>query len=145
MASKGQLPISVIVLSHNEERNIGDCLQSVCDWAGEVFVVDSGSTDRTLAIAREFTQNIVSHPFENYSRQRNWSQDNLPLKYKWVFHIDSDERVTPELAQSIRELFANEGLKDLDGVSITRRTVFMGRPILHGGHYPAYHLRLFRR
>jgi glycosyltransferase involved in cell wall biosynthesis len=140
-----RLPISVIVLTYNEEANIEACLRSVCEWAGEIFVVDSGSTDRTLEIARQFTANIVNHPFENYSRQRNWAQEHLLLTYDWVFHIDADERVTPELAESLRQFFGSEEARTVDGLLISRRTVFLGRPILHGGHYPVYHLRVFRR
>ena len=140
-----RLPISVIMLTYNEEANIEACLRSVCDWAGEVFVVDSGSTDRTLEIARRYTDKIFHHPFENYSRQRNWAQQNLPLAYEWVFHIDADERVTPELARSIVQLFAHQAQPSVDGFMVTRRTVFMGRWIRHGGHYPVYHLRLYKR
>lgn len=140
-----RLPISVIVLTYNEESNIEECLASVCDWAGEVFVVDSGSTDRTLEIARRYTDKIHRHPFENYSRQRNWAQEHLPLAHEWVFHIDSDERATPELVQSLRQFFSSDACENVDGLLVSRRTVFLGRPILHGGHYPVYHLRLFRR
>ena len=87
-----QLPVSVIILTHNEELNLPDCLRSVAEWAGEIFVVDSGSTDSTLEIARRYTEKVCCHPFENYSMQRNWAQENLPLAYEWVFHIDADER-----------------------------------------------------
>jgi glycosyltransferase involved in cell wall biosynthesis len=144
-ADTGKLPVSVIVLTYNEERNIEACLQSVVAWAGKVFVVDSGSTDRTVALARQYGAQVVTHPFENYSRQRTWAQDQLPLSFPWVFHIDADERVTPELAQSFKEVLCGGGPADVDGIIVSRRTVFLGRAILHGGHYPAYHLRLFRR
>jgi glycosyltransferase involved in cell wall biosynthesis len=140
-----KLPISVVVLTLNEEANIEKCLQSVCAWADEIFVVDSGSHDRTVEISSRHTPNIVIHPFENYSSQRNWAQQNLPLKNEWILHIDADERVTPELAESLRTVFAHGPSRERDGYLISRRTVFMGRAILHGGHYPAYHLRLFRR
>jgi glycosyltransferase involved in cell wall biosynthesis len=141
----GRLPVSVVILTLNEEANIEDCLQSVCEWAGEIFVVDSGSHDRTVEIARRFTERVVLHPFENYSSQRNWAQQNLPLTNEWIFHIDADERVTPELAESFQKLFTSGSPGDADGFLISRRTIFMGRAIMHGGHYPAYHLRLFRR
>ncbi len=137
--------MSVIVLTYNEERNIEDCLRSVQDWAGEIFVVDSGSSDRTLELCQPYTDRIVSHPFDNYSRQRNWAQDNLPLGHDWVFHVDADERVTPELARSLRDLFHGNSATEVAGILLSRRTVFMGRAILHGGHYPTYHLRLIRR
>jgi glycosyltransferase involved in cell wall biosynthesis len=139
------LPISVIVLTYNEEANIEACLQSICEWAAEVFVVDSGSTDATLAIARRYTDKIVAHPFENYARQRNWAQDHLPIAHDWVFHIDADERATPELVESLRQFFASSEPEHIAGLLICRRSVFFGRAIMHGGHYPAYHLRVFRR
>src|SRR5262249_44867324 len=101
-----RLPISVVILALNEEINIEECLQSVSTWADEIFVVDSGSHDRTIEIARRFTPHVVQHAFENYSSQRNWAQLNLPLKNQWIFHIDADERVTPELTESFRKLFA---------------------------------------
>ena len=140
-----KLPVSVVVLTYNEEQMLEPCLRSVADWADEVFVVDSGSTDATVEIASRFTPNVVEHPFDNYSAQRNWAQDSLPLRNEWVFHIDADERVSDELAASLRALFAAGPSPTADGYLISRRTVFMGRPILHGGHYPAYHIRLFRR
>jgi glycosyltransferase involved in cell wall biosynthesis len=139
------LPISVIILTYNEEENIEACLRSVVDWADEIFVVDSGSTDQTVAIVEQYTDKVVTHPFENYSKQRNWAQENLPLAHEWVFHIDADERVTPELVQSLRQFFASDAQNDIVGLMVSRRSVFFGRPILHGGHYPAYHLRVFRR
>jgi glycosyltransferase involved in cell wall biosynthesis len=140
-----KLPLSVIVLTYNEEANIEACLQSVCGWADEVFVVDSGSTDATLDIARRYTDRIVEHPFENYARQRNWAQESLPLAHAWVFHIDADERATPELVASLRQFFASPEPETIAGLLISRRSVFFGRAIMHGGHYPAYHLRVFRR
>jgi glycosyltransferase involved in cell wall biosynthesis len=139
------LPVSVIVLTYNEEANIEACLHSVSEWVGEVFVVDSGSTDATLRVARQYTNNIVEHPFDNYSHQRNWAQDTLPLKNEWVLHVDADERVTPELAASMKEFFTSTQAAQASGAMFSRRTVFMGRWIRHGGHYPAYHTRLFRK
>jgi glycosyltransferase involved in cell wall biosynthesis len=144
-ANDQAMPISAIVLTYNEEANIEACLQSICGWVGEVFVVDSGSTDATLDIVQRYTDQIVKHPFENYARQRNWAQDNLPLAHDWVFHIDADERATPELVESLCQFFASAEPEKIDGLLMSRRSVFFGRAIMHGGHYPAYHLRVFRR
>lgn len=140
-----RLPVSVIVLTHNEENNIEGCLQSVAGWAGEILVVDSGSTDATLDIVRRFTDAVSEHPFDNYSLQRNWAQENLPLRYHWVLHIDADERVSPELAVSIASFFRSGSADGVNGAMFSRRTVFMGRWIRHGGHYPVFHTRLYRR
>lgn len=138
-------PVSIIVLTYNEEANIAACLASVAPWAAEVFVVDSGSSDSTMGIAATYTDHIAEHPFETYSRQRNWAQTSLPLSHEWVLHLDADERVTPELACSIQAFFAGGAAARHDGAMFSRRTVFFGRWIRHGGHYPVFHVRLFRR
>lgn len=139
-----RLPVSVIFLTFNEGKNVERGLKSVADWAGEIFVVDSGSTNETLDIARRYTDNIVHHDFENYAQQRNWAQQHLPLAYDWVFHIDADEWVMPELRSALAEFFTSQQVNNTDGLLIKRRTEFLGRWIKHGGHYPSYHLRIFR-
>lgn len=142
-----KLPLSVIVLTFNEEQNIGPCLESIVPWAQEVFVVDSGSTDRTLEIVSKYGAQVLTHPFKNYSHQRNWAQDNVPLSHEWVFHIDADERVSPELVDRLHELFAETSLstQDYAGFLVRRKIIFFGRAIIHGGLYPTYHCRIFRR
>lgn len=138
-----RLPISAIILTFNEEEAIGDCLASVAGVCDEIFVVDSFSTDKTLAIAANFTEKIVQHPFANHAQQRNWAQDTLPVKNKWVLHLDADERVTPELAKQLEDIFAHP--VSADGFMVSRRTVFRGKWIRFGGHYPVYHLRIFKK
>ena len=88
--TKDKLPISVIIITYNEERNIKACLDSVTEWADEILVIDSGSTDSTREIAHIYTDKIYDHPFENYARQRNWAQNSLPIRNEWVFHLDAD-------------------------------------------------------
>jgi len=139
------LPISVIVLTHDEERNIADCLRSVQGWVGEIFVVDSGSTDNTVEIARTFGATVVAHPFDNYSRQRNWALQHLPLRHDWVLHLDADHRVTDELRDTLHRVFFQPMPDDLNGFMVSRRTIFLGKWIRHGGHYPVYHAVLFRK
>jgi glycosyltransferase involved in cell wall biosynthesis len=137
-------PLSVVVLTLNEEANLPACLASLARLACEVFVVDSGSTDGTLGIARAAGATVVSHPFEHYAAQRNWAQEHLPLRGAWLLHLDADERLTPELVDEINGVVAAPP-PGVDGFLLRKRTVFMGRWIRHGGHYPSYHLRLFRR
>ena len=143
--SNKRLPISVIILTYNEEANIEDCLLSVCDWAGEILVVDSGSTDRTLDIVQRYTPHIYEHPFENYSQQRNWAQAHLFLTYDWVFHLDAGERASPELAGSLAQFFASGPPEDVNGLLVVRRTIFLQRWIRHGAQYPVYYMRIFRK
>jgi glycosyltransferase involved in cell wall biosynthesis len=139
-------PVAAVVLTHNEERNLPECLASLAGWVQELFVVDSGSTDGTLAIAREAGATVRHHPFEHYGAQRNWAIDNLPIDAPWTLHVDADERITPELRASITAALAGgtPGRERIDGFLVSRRTIFMGRWIRHGGHYPAWHLRLMR-
>ncbi len=140
------LPISVVVLTFNEEANIAPCLESIAGWAHEIFVVDSGSTDRTLEVVRKFTDKVFYHPFENYSIQRNWAQANLPITNDWVCHIDADERVSPKLALELRKFFGQSVLPpQTRGLLVRRHIVFGGRHIKHGGIYPSYTCRLFKR
>lgn len=138
-------PLAVIVLTQDEERNLPDCLASLSGLDAEVWVVDSGSSDRTVEIARGAGCRVVHHCFENYSAQRNWAFDNLPITAPWTLCLDADERLTPELAREIHALVTGgEPNDEIVGYMMSRRTVFMGRWIRHGGHYPVYHVRLFR-
>ena len=136
-------PVAVVVLTFNEERNLGNCLASVATLAAEVVVVDSGSADRTCAIAREFGAAVVEHPFETHARQWRWALQTLQLRSEWVLGLDADQRLTPELAEEIRRVLGQS--PTVDGFFIARRQVFRGRWIKHGGYYPKYLLKLFRR
>jgi len=135
--------VSVVILAHDEEANLPACLDSLRGLDCEVFLVDSGSTDRTVEIARRAGAAVVQHPFEHYGAQRNWAQRHLPLRSEWVLHLDADERLLPDLVTEINEALATAG-PDTNGFLLRRRTVFMGRWIRHGGHYPSYQLRLYR-
>jgi glycosyltransferase involved in cell wall biosynthesis len=134
--------VSVIVLTLNEEANLPACLASLNGLDCEVFVVDSGSTDATVSLARSAGAQVVEHPFETYAAQRNWAQSHLPLRAPWVLHLDADERLTPALVAEIDRVLAPQS--GVAGFLLRKQTIFMGRWIKHGGHYPAYHLRLFR-
>jgi glycosyltransferase involved in cell wall biosynthesis len=94
--------LSVIILTLNEEANLPLALASLRGLDAEVFVVDSGSTDRTLEIARAAGCHRVQHPFENYALQRNWAFDHLPIATPWTLCLDADERLTPDLVDEIR-------------------------------------------
>jgi glycosyltransferase involved in cell wall biosynthesis len=135
---------SIIILTFNEERNILACLESVVALNAQIFIVDSGSTDKTIEICKQYTSNIFSHPFENYGLQRNWALNNLPIASSWVLNIDADHRVTPQLSEELTTIFNNPIDPQINGFLVTRKTMFLDKWIKHGGHYPTYHAVLFR-
>ncbi len=139
----GNIPVSVLVLTRNEEANITACLKSLC-WASEVFVVDSCSTDRTVEIGGSLGAKVFSHAFEGYARQRNWALENLPFSHEWVLMLDADERLPRALAGEIEEVVRNGGNGNA-GFYLKFRHIFMGRWLKHGGLYPTWILRLFNR
>lgn len=138
------MPVSVIILTFNAEATIGATLASARKVSDDVHVVDSFSTDRTLDIARAAGARVVQHEFVDYSAQRNWATDNLPLRHDWELHLDADERLSDELAAEITALLAGSQPADIAGYHIPRLVHFHGRALRHGGMYPIYHLRLFR-
>jgi glycosyltransferase involved in cell wall biosynthesis len=135
--------LSVIILTLNEEVNLPLALASLQGLDAEIFVVDSGSTDRSVAIARAAGCQVVEHPFENYALQRNWAFDHLPIRTPWTLCLDADERLTPDLVDEIKATLAQPD-RPCAGYMLRKRTIFMGRWLRHGGQYPAWHLRLFR-
>ncbi|MGA8185091.1 MAG: glycosyltransferase [Terriglobia bacterium] len=135
-------PVSVLVLTRNEEANIAACLESV-GWAGEVFVVDSFSTDRTVVIAERLGAKVCVHRFRGYAAQRNWALEHLPFSNDWVLMLDADERVPAALAAEIARV-ARAPADDHAGYYLASRHYFLGRWLKHGGLYPTWILRLFQ-
>jgi glycosyltransferase involved in cell wall biosynthesis len=136
--------IAAIILTKNEEQDLPACLESLQGLAGDVFVIDSGSTDRTAAVALGHGAQVLSHAFVNYASQFNWALENIPSNADWILRIDADERVSPELAESIRKILPAAGT-GVTGLLVPRLTVFLGRQIRHGVAYPVWLLRLFCR
>ncbi len=132
---------TIIILTYNEEVNITECLKSVEDWAVDIFVVDSFSTDRTCEIAESYGCKVMQNDFLGYPDQRNWALDHLPVKTEWVFFLDADERATDVLKNEISILLQGELFED--GFFIKRRLIWMGKWIKRG-YYPVWLLRLFR-
>jgi len=146
---KDRLPISVIILTYNEELNLENCLKSIVDWVGEIFVIDGGpfnsySSDKTLAIAEKYGAKITKHPFENQAQQFNWALDNLDIKNDWILRLDADEYLSEELKKEIAEVLPKTP-PEISGFYIKRRVYFMGRWIKHGGYYPTWFLRFWRK
>ncbi|TSA44771.1 glycosyltransferase family 2 protein [bacterium] len=135
--------LTLIVLTKNEAIHLKRCLGSVGDLASQIIVVDCGSTDETIDIAKKFNADILTHPFVNQAEQFNWALDNTNIKGEWVLKLDADEYLTPELMDEI-EALANIP-NDVSGFYMKRRVHFMGRWIKHGGYYPRWFLRIFRK
>jgi glycosyltransferase involved in cell wall biosynthesis len=131
---------SVVVLTLNEERSLPACLASVtaCD---DVVVLDSGSTDRTVEIARAMGARVAVNPFVNFAQQRNHAQAVIPFRHEWVFHLDADEAMTPELNAECHTFVATPESARIDGCYVAPRMMFLGRWIPHCTDYPAYQAR----
>lgn len=138
-----KLPLSAMILTFNEEDNIELCLKSLVDWVDEVFLLDSNSTDRTLQFAERYGCKVVQHAFEGHTKQRNWGLRNLPFTHEWVFALDADHRVMPELAQELQAEFGQLS-GNYNGLYMKRRQIFRGRWIRHGAYYPKWQLKLFK-
>lgn len=135
-------PVSVVILTLDEEINIRDCLAS-CAWSDDVHVLDSGSKDRTVELAREAGAGTHFNRFESFGTQRNWAIDRIPLRHDWVFHLDADERFTPELVHEIAATLAANPAEA--GFYVANQMIFMGSWIKRASGYPAYQMRLFHK
>jgi glycosyltransferase involved in cell wall biosynthesis len=135
------LPVSVIVPARNEAHNLPRCLESL-RGVGEVYVIDSHSTDESADIARSFGAKVVQFHYRGgWPKKRQWAMDTLPLAYAWIFLLDADEALTPELAAEVRQAIQNV---HYDGYYIALRMFFLGRALRHGDA-SFYKLSLFRR
>ena len=138
-----RVPVSVIILTKNEERNIADCLRHL-DWADEVIIVDSYSDDGTLPAARDARPDVrmFEHAFEDFGRQRNWALDETAPRNAWILFLDADERATPEFAVTVEAAIRNPG--EHVGYFASCRNFFLGRWIKRCTLYPSWQLRLLK-
>lgn len=133
--------ISILILTLNEEVNIADCLKSVV-WANDVLVLDSGSEDRTVEIAKAHGARVLERPFDSFANQRNYGLQEGGLQNDWVLHLDADERVTPALQE---ELLASARSPGSDAFRVPSKLIFRGQWLKHAGMYPTYQIRFGRR
>lgn len=130
--------LSVAIICKNEERIIADCLKQAAKLADEIVVVDSGSTDKTVEIARAYTPKVIHHDWQGYAKQKNFSLSQCTNE--WVLSLDADEVLSDELIAEIRSLDFSK-----PGYQIARKLYIGKRFIRWGGYYPDYQLRLVRR
>jgi glycosyltransferase involved in cell wall biosynthesis len=135
------LPVTAIVAARNEARNLPRCLESLRD-VGEVYVIDSQSTDATAQIAESYGAQVVQFQYRGgWPKKRQWAMESLPLAHDWIFLVDADEALTPELSREILDAIQNSGV---DGYYIALRMYFLGRGLRHSGA-SFEKLSLFRR
>lgn len=120
--------VAAVILTYNEESNLARCLEGVAGWCQDVFVVDSGSTDRTHEIARSYGANVFVHEFVNHPRQWMWALDNLPFTTDWVLALDADHFVSPKLKEQIRDVL-ERARPGVWGYYCTHTQMFRGRPV----------------
>lgn len=132
--------LSVVIVTRNEEERIRACLEAVA-WADEVIVVDAESEDKTASIARELTDHVIVRPWPGYAAQKNHGLELA--RGAWILSLDADEIVSPALRTDVERVVAADG--PADGYAVPRRNIFWGRWVRHGGLYPDWQVRLFRR
>jgi glycosyltransferase involved in cell wall biosynthesis len=139
-------PLSIIILTFNEEANLGAAIESVKGWAAEIFVVDSFSTDRTVDIALAYADQgvrVVQHRFENYSAQWNWALTHLPIEQPWTLKLDADERATEPFRSEVSARISSARPEEVAFI-VHWRLIFMDRWLRWGGLYPNGNTRLWR-
>jgi len=134
-------PVSVLLLTLNEEDNLPACLQAI-SWCDDIVVMDSFSDDRTVALAEQAGARVVQRKFDNFAGQRNYALENIDFKYEWVFHLDADEIFTDVLLQEIEQVVGN---LEFDAYRVPSKMMFMGKWLRYSGMYPSYQERLTRQ
>ena len=135
------MSVSVLILAHNEEKNLPGCLGAV-QWCADVVVIDDFSTDRTVEVARSFGARVVHRAFDDFASQRNFALDNLTFRHEWVLHLDADEVVTPELRGEIETTLPGS---TYDAFRVPSKLIFEGKWLKHAATYPTYQVRLGRK
>lgn len=137
-----KVKLTVVILTYNEEVNIRQSLSNVIDWAEYVYVLDSGSTDKTCEIVKEYGAELFYRKFDTYAKQRTYAMKELSIKTDWMLFLDADEYLFEELKDEI-SITLKEGTS-FDAFYLKRRFYFMGAWIKYGGYYPTWILRLFK-
>ncbi len=136
--------LTAIILTKNEEANIKRCITSLGNLPERIIVVDSGSTDSTVAIAKKLGAEIYVHPFKHYADQFNWALDHTNIKTTWVYRIDADEALTQELKKEIEQKCAEHKNDNVNGFLMKHKLYFLGKYLRHGGAYPFVKLTIFK-
>ncbi|MCA0446041.1 MAG: glycosyltransferase family 2 protein [Bacteroidetes bacterium] len=136
---------SFIILSFNEEVHLPRLLNSIKDLNAPVFIVDSGSTDKTVSIAESYGAKVVYHAFENHPKQWDWALKNCQVDTTWIIGLDSDHIVSNELFVKLNSFSPAEIPSEITGIYFNRKNYFKGKWIKHGGYFPKYLLKMFKK
>jgi glycosyltransferase involved in cell wall biosynthesis len=134
------LPVSILLLTLNEEKNLPICLDAL-SWCDDVVVIDSNSTDRTVELAGKHGARVFRRPFDNFAAQRNYGLQDIPFKHEWIFHLDADEIITDELRSEMEQSILHT---PYDAFRIPSKMMLFGKWLRYSGMYPAYQVRLTR-
>lgn len=132
------MKVSILILAHNEAANLPACLAALA-WCDDILVIDSGSTDDSVAIAKAHGCRVMHRPFDNFAGQRNFGLENGGFKHDWILHLDADEVVTPDFLAALEALPPTEAL---DAWRVPFKTMLFGQWLRHAGMWPAYQVRL---
>jgi glycosyltransferase involved in cell wall biosynthesis len=132
------MKVSVLILTYNEASTLPDCMAAL-RWCDDIVVIDSGSQDDTVEIARAGGARVLAHSFDNFAAQRNFGLDNGNLRNEWVLHLDSDEIVSESFAKALSELEPAEGT---DAWRVPFKMILFGKWLRHAGMWPAYQVRI---
>lgn len=136
------LPVSAILLTYNEEINLPEALDSIKPFVDQIIVVDSHSNDGTRGIAERYSAKVYVNAFVNQAKQFLWALQNADIANEWILRVDADERWSEEGFQELGEIIKNDSC---EGVYVKMKIYFMGRWMRHGGLYPNYFLRVFKK
>ena len=136
--------LAAVILTKNEAKHIERCVTSLKGIIDDVVVVDCFSTDNTVELATKMGARVIQHPWKNYATQLNYGIHECGITADWIWRIDADEFIEAPLGERVKEYIQNAP-DDVNGIYVRKRIDFMGKPLKHGGWYPSYHLKVFRR
>lgn len=136
--------ITAIILTKDEEKHIGRCIESLKAFCHEIWVIDSFSTDKTIDIAESLGAKTVKHPFENQAQQFNWAIRNCDIVSEWIWRVDADEYISEDLGRKVCKAIETCDA-DVNGIYVNKAIVFQGRKLKHGGWYPAPQIKVIRK
>lgn len=136
--------LAAVILTKNEAKHIERCINSLKSVIDDIVVVDCYSTDNTVELAQTLGARVVQHPWKNYATQLNFGINECGITADWIWRIDADEYLEGGLGEAVKE-YIQTAPEGINGLYVRKRIDFMGRPLLHGGWYPSYHLKVWRR